>query len=111
MKWLFICDSLFDKALCSHCCDFISTSYNSFYNHLSLPAGILGVLFCYYSGYVFDHLFVSQTPVQRASASTLRCYQPIIDIKTKNVSARCYVGLVVGQIMNPADLFAGEKEG
>lgn len=56
-KWLFICDSLSDKTPnCSHCCDFISTSYNPFYNHLifALPAGILGVLFCYYSGYVFD---------------------------------------------------------
>ncbi|CDL26824.1 hypothetical protein [Escherichia coli ISC7] len=30
-KWLFICDSLFDKTPnCSHCCDFISTSYNPF---------------------------------------------------------------------------------
>lgn len=38
----------------------VATSYQRliahFYNHLifALPAGILGVLFCYYSGYVFD---------------------------------------------------------
>ncbi len=90
-KWLFICDSLFDKTPnCSHCCDFISTSYNPFFIiilFLRCPPVFLGescsaITLATYST---KTIYLPNVNCNAPSKKHQLClyYQPIIDIKTE----------------------------
>ncbi|MGU0042937.1 EAL domain-containing protein [Escherichia coli] len=82
-----------------------------------MPAGILGVLFCYYSGYVFDKtIYLPKRKLQRALEKHQLCFyhQPIIDIKTeKCIGAEALLRWLGEQGQNESGRVysAGRKEG